>query len=142
MIFCFASTSIIIRGPELACCLEASLRVNRLFVSSTTSGFLGCRSFRCEILSQSTWHQNSRTRTARSCSVFQGNGSVGRIPQLPTVSRRYGISVLIITDIALAAFISALIVGVSLHYHKIVQNEYWGYPEVPNNFHATAQSFN
>ena len=71
-----------------------------------------------------------------------GNGSVGRIPQLPTVSRRYGISVLIITDIALAAFISALIVGVSLHYHKIVQNEYWGYPEVPNNFHATAQSFN
>ena len=29
----------------------------------------------------------------------------------------------------LAAFISALIVGVSLHYHKIVQNEYYGYPE-------------
>lgn len=28
-----------------------------------------------------------------------------------------------------AAFISALIVGVSLHYHKIVQNEYYGYPD-------------
>jgi len=46
------------------------------------------------------------------------------------------------TAAAYSAFISALIVGVSLHYHKIVQNEYWGYPEVPNNFHATAQSFN
>lgn len=28
-----------------------------------------------------------------------------------------------------AAFLSALIVGVSLHYHKIVQNEHYGYPE-------------
>lgn len=28
-----------------------------------------------------------------------------------------------------AAFLGALIVGVSLHYHKIVQNEHWGYPE-------------
>jgi hypothetical protein len=27
------------------------------------------------------------------------------------------------------AFLSALIVGVSLHYHKIVQNEYYGYPD-------------
>lgn len=27
-----------------------------------------------------------------------------------------------------AAFISALIVGVSLHYHKIVTNEHYGYP--------------
>lgn len=29
----------------------------------------------------------------------------------------------------LAAFISAFIVGVSLHYKKIVQNEWYGYPE-------------
>lgn len=28
-----------------------------------------------------------------------------------------------------AAFLSALIVGVSLHYHKIVQNEFYGYPQ-------------
>ncbi len=28
-----------------------------------------------------------------------------------------------------AAFISALVVGVSLHYHKIVQNEWYGYPD-------------
>jgi hypothetical protein len=28
-----------------------------------------------------------------------------------------------------AAFISALIVGLSLHYHKIVQNEFYGYPD-------------
>ncbi|CZS97954.1 related to CWH43-putative sensor/transporter protein [Rhynchosporium agropyri] len=27
------------------------------------------------------------------------------------------------------AFLSALIVGISLHYHKIVQNEYYGYPQ-------------
>lgn len=33
------------------------------------------------------------------------------------------------TVIAYAAFLSALVVGVSLHYHKIVQNEYYGYPE-------------
>ena len=28
-----------------------------------------------------------------------------------------------------AAFLSAFFVGVSLHYHKIVQNEWYGYPE-------------
>ena len=28
-----------------------------------------------------------------------------------------------------AAFISALIVGISLHYHKIVRNEHYGYPD-------------
>ncbi|KAH9214997.1 calcofluor white hypersensitive protein-like protein [Leptodontidium sp. 2 PMI_412] len=33
------------------------------------------------------------------------------------------------TAAAYTAFISALIVGVSLHYHKIVQNEYYGYPQ-------------
>ncbi|KAH8819665.1 calcofluor white hypersensitive protein-like protein [Xylogone sp. PMI_703] len=33
------------------------------------------------------------------------------------------------TVLAYAAFISALIVGMSLHYHKIVQNEYYGYPQ-------------
>jgi len=31
--------------------------------------------------------------------------------------------------ISAAAFLSALIVGVSLHYHKIVENEYYGYPQ-------------
>lgn len=29
----------------------------------------------------------------------------------------------------IAAFLSAFFVGVSLHYHKIVQNEWYGYPE-------------
>jgi hypothetical protein len=29
----------------------------------------------------------------------------------------------------IASFLSALVVGISLHYHKIVQNEYYGYPE-------------
>lgn len=29
----------------------------------------------------------------------------------------------------IAAFLSALLVGVSLHYHKIVQNEHYGYPQ-------------
>jgi hypothetical protein len=33
------------------------------------------------------------------------------------------------TIVAYTAFISALIVGVSLHYTKIVQNEHYGYPE-------------
>jgi hypothetical protein len=28
-----------------------------------------------------------------------------------------------------AAFLSALVVGISLHYHKIVQNEWFGYPQ-------------
>lgn len=29
----------------------------------------------------------------------------------------------------IAAFLSALIVGVALHYHKIVENEFYGYPQ-------------
>ncbi|KXH30196.1 Frag1/DRAM/Sfk1 family protein [Colletotrichum salicis] len=33
------------------------------------------------------------------------------------------------TATAYTAFISAFIVGVSLHYHKIVQNEWYGYPD-------------
>ncbi|KAF4126180.1 calcofluor white hypersensitive protein [Geosmithia morbida] len=33
------------------------------------------------------------------------------------------------TIAAYTAFISALIVGLSLHYHKIVQNEHYGYPD-------------
>ncbi|CAL5870220.1 uncharacterized protein PFLUO_LOCUS4455 [Penicillium psychrofluorescens] len=33
------------------------------------------------------------------------------------------------TVVAYAAFLSALIVGVALHYHKIVQNEHYGYPD-------------
>ncbi|KAK2779866.1 hypothetical protein FQN52_002346 [Onygenales sp. PD_12] len=33
------------------------------------------------------------------------------------------------TVVAYAAFLGALIVGVSLHYHKIVQNEHYGYPQ-------------
>ncbi|KAI1608642.1 Frag1/DRAM/Sfk1 family-domain-containing protein [Exophiala viscosa] len=33
------------------------------------------------------------------------------------------------TVVAYAAFIGALIVGVSLHYHKIVENEHYGYPD-------------
>ncbi|RDW67873.1 hypothetical protein BP6252_09269 [Coleophoma cylindrospora] len=33
------------------------------------------------------------------------------------------------TIVAYTAFISALIVGCLLHYHKIVQNEYYGYPQ-------------
>ncbi|KAF7555735.1 hypothetical protein G7046_g6478 [Stylonectria norvegica] len=33
------------------------------------------------------------------------------------------------TAVAYTAFLSALLVGVSLHYHKIVQNEFYGYPQ-------------
>ncbi|KAJ6020688.1 hypothetical protein N7540_006192 [Penicillium herquei] len=33
------------------------------------------------------------------------------------------------TIVAYTAFFSALIVGVALHYHKIVQNEHYGYPD-------------
>ncbi|KAK9796921.1 hypothetical protein SCARD494_04004 [Seiridium cardinale] len=33
------------------------------------------------------------------------------------------------TVVAYTAFISALIVGCSLHYHKIVKNEFYGYPD-------------
>ncbi|KAF2263519.1 calcofluor white hypersensitive protein precursor [Lojkania enalia] len=33
------------------------------------------------------------------------------------------------TIVAYCAFIGALIVGMSLHYHKIVQNEFYGYPQ-------------
>lgn len=40
-----------------------------------------------------------------------------------------GRSILKMLTFCPAAFLSALIVGVSLHYHKIVQNEHYGYPE-------------
>ncbi|KAI1881498.1 hypothetical protein JX265_000324 [Neoarthrinium moseri] len=33
------------------------------------------------------------------------------------------------TTVAYTAFISALLVGCSLHYHKIVKNEFYGYPD-------------
>ncbi|KAL8953607.1 MAG: hypothetical protein Q9222_000533 [Ikaeria aurantiellina] len=33
------------------------------------------------------------------------------------------------TAVAYSAFIGALVTGLSLHYHKIVQNEYYGYPD-------------
>ncbi|KAI9886639.1 MAG: hypothetical protein M1823_001553 [Watsoniomyces obsoletus] len=33
------------------------------------------------------------------------------------------------TVVAYAAFIGALVVGISLHYYKIVQNEHYGYPQ-------------
>ncbi|KAI9745983.1 MAG: hypothetical protein M1818_000664 [Claussenomyces sp. TS43310] len=33
------------------------------------------------------------------------------------------------TIAAYSAFLSAFVVGVSLHYHKIVENEYYGYPQ-------------
>ena len=33
------------------------------------------------------------------------------------------------TAVAYCAFLGALITGLSLHYHKIVQNEHYGYPE-------------
>lgn len=33
------------------------------------------------------------------------------------------------TALAYAAFVSALVVGISLHYTKIVQNEWYGYPD-------------
>lgn len=33
------------------------------------------------------------------------------------------------TIFAYAAFFSALVVGIALHYHKIVQNEHYGYPD-------------
>ncbi|KAK3938980.1 protein CWH43 [Diplogelasinospora grovesii] len=33
------------------------------------------------------------------------------------------------TIVAYAAFLSAFIIGVALHYHKIVQNEWFGYPD-------------
>ncbi|KAL8681276.1 MAG: hypothetical protein Q9186_002587 [Xanthomendoza sp. 1 TL-2023] len=33
------------------------------------------------------------------------------------------------TAMAYAAFIGALLTGLSLHYHKIVENEYYGYPQ-------------
>ncbi|KAH6983150.1 Frag1/DRAM/Sfk1 family-domain-containing protein [Ilyonectria sp. MPI-CAGE-AT-0026] len=33
------------------------------------------------------------------------------------------------TTTAYAAFLSALVIGMSLHYHKIVKNEFYGYPQ-------------
>jgi hypothetical protein len=52
--------------------------------------------------------------------------------QFSFVNRKYSSlfrsSVFNLTFLA-AAFASAFVVGVSLHYHKIVQNEWFGYPQ-------------
>jgi hypothetical protein len=56
-------------------------------------------------------------------------GCPGHIRLLHTVrTPHWSFLLLKLTEIV-AAFISAFIVGVSLHYHKIVQNEYYGYPQ-------------
>lgn len=44
-----------------------------------------------------------------------------RIPHCELLLRKLTLNV--------AAFLSALIVGISLHYHKIVENEHYGYPQ-------------
>lgn len=47
----------------------------------------------------------------------------------PTRALSASAIVLFLLTASPGAFLSALIVGVSLHYHKIVQNEYYGYPD-------------
>ncbi|KAK7754419.1 Protein cwh43 [Diatrype stigma] len=58
----------------------------------------------------------SRT-TTRLCYLLMPSGYHGLIP----------FSVML-TDVLQGAFLGALVVGISLHYHKIVQNEFYGYP--------------
>ncbi len=62
------------------------------------------------------------------CSPFLVNGCLGYIPLLLMVSTRFW-RALRPTNLFQAAFLGALIVGVALHYHKIVENEHYGYPE-------------
>jgi hypothetical protein len=50
-------------------------------------------------------------------------------PKKPQNKPQHSIQRVLETDLSAAAFLSALIVGVSLHYHKIVENEYYGYPQ-------------
>lgn len=58
------------------------------------------------------------------------NGSRIFTPQSHLVSENMKYRRGIVADsISAAAFIGALIVGVSLHYNKIVQNEYYGWPQ-------------
>jgi len=44
----------------------------------------------------------------------------------PLLTTVFGLPILIFCA---AAFLSALIVGCALHYRKIVENEYYGYPQ-------------
>lgn len=60
------------------------------------------------------------------------NGFPGFIRSQVTVSATFSVcgqDELLLMHQFKAAFISAFIVGVSLHYHKIVENEYYGYPQ-------------
>lgn len=81
---------------------------------------------------------SSRTRRAAWCCASAAPGLAGLTRLLPTVrwirprkpsGATSVLRQLLTLTICAAAFISALIVGVSLHYHKIVQNEHYGYPD-------------
>ena len=71
------------------------------------------------------------------CSRSAANGSVGRTQFLPTVCPLVPLCICPTTRVQWrltatsppVAFLSALIIGCSLHYHKIVQNEWYGYPQ-------------
>lgn len=93
------------------------------------TGWFGSHSLGCKYPLQIPWHPNSRTATLFSHSL--ANGCPGRILPLPTVSERAMTPPKILTLLTTSpgAFLSALIVGVALHYHKIVENEYYGYPD-------------
>ena len=62
------------------------------------------------------------------CSPFLVNGCLGYIPLLRMVSTQF-CRARRSANLFPAAFLGALIVGVALHYHKIVENEHYGYPE-------------
>lgn len=80
------------------------------------------------------WRRRAtKTKTTASCSPSTASGLAGRI--LPSLTvwiscRCLGLFDSRTTDIILlVAFLSALVIGCSLHYHKIVKNEWYGYPD-------------
>jgi hypothetical protein len=60
---------------------------------------------------------------------------------VPIVSKATKEGSFFFKQVIIGAFIVALVVGCYTHYHKIVQNEYVGYPEVMKKKNNTKEFF-
>lgn len=86
------------------------------------------------------WLPSTRTKMAALSWPLTASGSAGRTLSSRTVCLNCVRDALRLpssrasfanyfSSLLLAAFISALIIGVALHYHKIVENEFYHYPD-------------
>ena len=109
------------------CCLRKSRNGILLSLFSCFRS-LSCHSFYCLENDLQIQGQGRRRRADLRRSVGE-LGTHNRGLQSVFASRKAFAERCDIANSLIAAFVSALIVGVALHYHKIVENEFYGYPQ-------------